>query len=356
MRRARVGALCLALLSTTTLGVVTRAAAQQGPVLKLNGAEIQIAGRVQTQFNTSPVDSVPSSEMILRRVRLEATIRVNKVVSGKVQPDFAGDRVALKDAYLKLDFSPAFQLLTGKAYRPFSLLEQTSSTRILPIERGVAIRGLEAADELEIVHSLGYSDRDIGLQVMGAPTRAPLGLSYAAAVLAGPITHRTGHKETYQYSARATVRPVKSATVGASWSNRAFARGTTATGFDIQRGNAYEIDTEIGTYAPGFHLLGELTHGDYNALDNSTFTGEHVWLAYRTKAVSPAVTALEPILRASNSTISGADKERGGTLLTPGFNVYFSPLNRVMVNYDVWFPEAGGGSQRSFKAQFQLAF
>jgi hypothetical protein len=144
--------------------------------------------------------------------------------------------------------------------------------------------------------------------------------------------------------------------VGASWSNRAFAKGTTATGFDIQRGNAYEIDTEIGTYAPGFHLLGELTHGDYNALDNSTFTGEHVWLAYRTKAVSPAVTALEPILRASNSTISGANKERGGTLLTPGFNVYFSPLNRVMVNYDVWFPEAGGGSQRSFKAQFQLAF
>jgi hypothetical protein len=355
MRRSRVGALCLALLSA---GTARAATAQQGtgPVLKLNGVEIQIAGRVQTQFNTSPIDSVPSSEMILRRVRLEAIIRVNKVVSGKVQPDFAGDRVTLKDAYLKLDFSPAFQVLTGKAYRPFSLLEQTSSTRILPIERGVLIRGLEAADQLEIIHSLGYSDRDIGLQVMGAPTGAPLGLSYAAAVLAGPLTHKTGHKETYQYSARATARPIKTMTVGASWSNRAFAKGTTATGFDIQRGNAYELDAELGTYAPGFHVLAEASHGDYDAIANTTFDGAQTWLAYRTKAVNTAVTALEPIFRASHSSISGASEERGGTLLTPGFNVYFSPLNRVMVNYDVWLPHAGGPSQRSFKAMFQLAF
>ncbi|MBW3628585.1 MAG: OprO/OprP family phosphate-selective porin [Gemmatimonadetes bacterium] len=354
MIRISVVRVCFA-MAAASLGA-TGAFAQTGPVLRVNAAEIQFNGRVQTQFNTSTAERVPASELILRRVRLEVTVRANRWVSGKVAPDFAGDRVSVKDAYLKLDLSPGFQLLSGKAYRPFSLIEQTSSTRILPIERGLAIRGLDAEDEYEIVHDLGYADRDIGVQVMGAPTGAPLGLSYAAGIFAGPLHRRTGSDATYQYVARATARPLDGVTLGAAWSNRAYADSAAGGRFDIQRGNAFEVDAEIGTYAPGFHAVGELAFGDYDRFDDSHFLGGQAWLAYRTGTVGSAISAVEPLVRASLSSIDAPGMDRGGTLLTPGVNVYFGGLNRMMANYDVWLPAGGGGAHRSFKAQFQMAF
>jgi hypothetical protein len=336
--------------------LATGAVAQTAPVLRVNAAEIQIGGRVPTQFNTTDAEGEPESEIILRRVRLEATVRVNRVVSGKVQPDFAGDRVSLKDAYLKLDFFPSFQMLAGKAFRPFGLIEPTSSVRILPIERGVLIRGVDAADQHVIVTELGYGERDIGLQVMGAPAGAPLGLSYAAGVFAGPLARRTGDESTYQYVARATATPLRGLAIGAAWSNRAFAETLDGGGFDLERGNAFEVDAEIGGYAPGFHAVGELSLGDYDRFDDSDFLGGQAWVAYRTGPVGDALSAVEPLFRASASAIDGPDEARGGTLLTPGINVYLGGLNRLMANYDVWLPEGDGPTRRSFKAQFQLAF
>ena len=346
-----------ALAGTTllALGATTASFAQTGPVLRVNAAEITFNGRVQTQFGTTDVPGEPSSELFLRRVRLEVTVRANRFVSGKLAPDFAGERVTMKDAYLKMDFHPALQLLAGKAYRPFSLIEQTSSVRILPIERGVVIRGLGALDEYGIVHLLGYADRDVGLQVMGAPAGAPLGLGYAAGVFSGPLSLLTGGQATYQYVARATARPLDGVTVGAAWSNRAFADSLGA-GADLERGNAFEADVEIGTYAPGFHALGEVSLGDFDPHEDSDFVGAQGWLAYRTGALSEAVSAVEPVFRASWSTIDGPAEERAGTLLTPGFNVYLGGLNRVMANLDVWMPNGSAPTRKSFKAQFQLAF
>ena len=136
---------------------------------------------------------------------------------------------------------------------------------------------------------------------------------------------------------------------------RAFADSVPG-GFDIERGNAFEVDAEVGTYAPGIHALGELAFGDYDRFADSDFMGASGWLAYRTGAVNAALAAIEPLVRASYSTIDGPREDRGGTLLTPGINFYFGGLNRVMANYDIWMPSGNGKTQRSFKTQFQLAF
>ena len=48
-------------------------------------------------------------------------------------------------------------------------------------------------------------------------------------------------------------------------------------------------------------------------------------------------------------------EEGGGTLVTPGVNLYLGGLNRIMFNWDFWNPLTGE-SQNSFKTQFQLAF
>jgi phosphate-selective porin O/P len=342
------------------LAFVTGASAQGIP-LRSGAMEVWINGRVQTQFNTTDVDDEPSTEIALRRVRLEAFVKVNDVVRGKIQPDFAGNRVTLRDAYLRIKLDTAFQVLAGQAHRPFSILEMTSSTRILPIERGVRIRGVSGAfDEYNLVSQLGYSDRDVGLQVLGSPAGAPLGLSYAAGYFNGPARAEAGAENTYQLAARLAVAPLPRVRVGAAWSSRDFAtsEGLPGEEVDVTRGNAWEVDLEYGSYAPGVHFVGEVTYGDFNPHVGSRFLGAQGWLAWRSDTVSATISAVEPVLRVSygDANVNDAgDESAGGTLLTPGVNLYLGGLNRIMFNYDLWNPLVGD-TRRSFKAQFQLAF
>lgn len=366
MPSIRARALLRGLLAAAVLAPAAASAQEerQGPVLKTNAVEIEINGRVHTQLNTTSVDGEQPSEILLRRVRLEARVKVNDVVSGKVQPDFAGDRVSLKDAYVRLTFDPAFEVLAGKAHRPFSTIEMTSSNRILPIERGLNIRGVENGfDQFSLVNGLRYSDRDIGLQVLGRPGGAPLGLSYQAGVFRGPLHGQVGAQDSYQFAARLGVQPASKLKLGAAWSSRQFAYET-VEGEDpeLERGHAFEVDAEWGAYAPGLHLLAELSMGDADPATGSEFKGAQGWVGWRSGALGSKVTGVEPIFRASYGALDlesedgGPDGELGGTLLTPGINVYFGPLNRIMLNYDLWSPRGDGESERSFKAQFQVAF
>lgn len=337
------------------------AAAQEslpGERLKFNAAEIEVGGRVQTQFNTTTEDTEPATQLFLRRVRLDVKVQVNDFVSGRIQPEFAG-RFSLKDAYLQLDFAPGLQVLAGNAHRPFSRLELTSSNRTPAIERGLAIRGVDGFDEYALVHDLDYSDRDVGVQIIGAPDGAPLGLGYAVGLFGGPLQGRVGNEGTFQIAARATVEPLEKVSVGAGWSSRDFSRSAVGDDFDLQRGNAFVVDAEYGSFAPGLHVLAELVTGDFDPFTGTEFTGAQGWLAYRTAPLSAKIFALEPTFRASRGDVDvgapGLD-ELGGTLLTPGFNLYFDRMNRFMINYDHWMPDGDGDSAGSFKAQFQMAF
>src|SRR5690606_35063414 len=157
--------------------------------------------------------------------------------------------VALRDAYVKLTLAPGFALLAGQAYKPFSLLEQTPSTRILPIERGARVRGMASSDAYGIFNGLRYSDRDIGVQVMGTPGFMPLGFTYQAGVFRGPLHGESPVQDSYQYAGRVTVQPHEVVRVGAGWSRRDF-RATPASEADpFDAGNAFEVDVEVGTFA-----------------------------------------------------------------------------------------------------------
>lgn len=359
-RRTRV----LAVTSACLLAVPVHA--QQGPspvVVKSGAVEIQIGGRVQTQFSTSTVDTVPATDLELRRLRLELLVKLNDVVSGRLQPDFApGNRVVMKDAWMRITLDPAFSILAGQAHRPFSPIPITSSTRILPIERGVRIRGLTGAfDEYNLVSELGYSERDVGLQVLGAPKRAPLGLTYQAGFFNGPARARARDRNTYQLAARVTATPVKNLRIGTAWSSLDFVRTSTTPGgtVDVRRGNAYEVDVEYGAYdRPGVHVVAETTYGDFQPFTGARFFGAQGWLAYRTPELRGKIKAVEPLMRASYGDANVNDRpvgNPGGLLLTPGVNLYLGGLSRVMFNWDFWNP-LEGESHNSFKTQFQVAF
>jgi hypothetical protein len=342
-------------LGLATAGLIQGASAQQtGPVLRTGAAEITVGGRVHTQFTTSSVDTVPVQEWVLRRIRLESTVKVNDVVGGRIQIDFAGNRVSIRDAYLTMDLDPALRILAGNANRPFGIMAQTSSNRMPFAERGVRIRGLEGAwDEHNLLLDLGYADRDLGLQVIGAPKGAPLGVFYAAAFTNGPARRPAVHDDTYQLSARAGVHPTPTTTLAGSWSRRDFVHGDTT-----DTGMAWALDGEIGHYAPGFHLVAEAAYGDFNPARDAHFAGVQGWLAYRTHELGGRIKHVEPALRVSHGdpdVEEDLDVANGGTLITPELNLYLGGLNRIMIGWDLWRQD-DGRRESSFKTQFQLAF
>ena len=347
------------LLLATLLLVPVSAVAQEPDGLRIgsDAIEIDVGGRLQTQFNTTTIATEAPSEVFLRRVRLELDVKLNDVVSGTLAPDFAGNEVSLKDAFVQLSFSPAVQVLVGQAYKPFGLMEQTSSTRILPIERGLRVRGLDAADEYEIVNSLEYSDRDIGLQVLGEPEFLPLGFAYQAGVFRGPLHGASNVDDSYQYAARVTAQPIDVVTIGGGWSSRHFLKSPGDASDPFVRGHAFEVDMEVGTFAPGLHMLGEIAFGDADPQADRDFFGAQGWVAWRSEPISSTVSAIEPIFRASYGD-PGDESVSEATLLTPGINIHFGGRNRFMVNYDFVLlgDDAADDTEGSFKAQMQLAF
>jgi hypothetical protein len=354
MRHAVLG-LSLAL----SFFLCTPAAAQEvdEPTFRFNAAELSIGGRVQTQLNTSSVDGVPPSELLIRRARLELAVEVSDRVSGVLVPDFAGDRISLKDAYLDLALSPAARLRAGNMKRPFGLLELTSSKRMPVIERGVRIRGLNALDEYAVLNRLEYSDRDVGLQLHGEVPGAPLSPGYAAGVFRGPLHGEVGAQDSYQFAARATIRPLPTLRLGAGWSAREFTDSIGETP-ELRRGDAFEVDVEYGAFDPGIHVLAELSTGELDPFTDARFRGGHLWLAYRTGAIGDLVRAFEPVVRISRSDLDDpvGNPASGGTLITPGLNVYVGPNDRIMLDYDVWRGEGAAPGASSFKAMLQLAF
>lgn len=343
----------VALLATLfSIALPAHAQTPAGTTVRTGGVELTVNARVHTQFNTTSVDSVPIQESLVRRAGLQIGMRADPRVSGRLQVEFAGDRARLGSAYVQLSFTPALQLIVGNAHRPFGLLVQTSSNRILPVERGTQIRGLPRVwDETALVARLGYANRDVGVQLEGAPVGAPLGLFYAVGIFNGPARDPEVRVGTHQVGARVGVRPGRNMAVAASWSRRDFVHGSRR-----EAGRAVAVDVEVGTYAPGLHLMAEAVAGDFNPIQGTRFAGAQAWLGYRSGPVASGIAHLEPTLRLSvgDPDRDGSAVTGGGVLFTPGLNVYLGGLNRVMLNYDVWTADSGQ-REHGGKVQFQLA-
>jgi hypothetical protein len=345
------------------------AGAQEAPPLRFTTRAVQVTvgGRVQTLFSTTDVDRAIPALWELRRVRLDFNIVANDLVRARIQPELSGGQVGIRDAFVQLNLSPAAQVLVGQTFRPFSLLGQMSTARILPIERGARIRGLDPLplEHYNLIGSLAYADRDIGLQLRGEPAGAPLGLTYAVGVFNGPLINAAGGRATYQLAARATARLAPDVRLGASWSRRDFGQAPTEDDplIPLRSGMAWEADLELGNFTRGPHLMAEVVHGTFNPFVDAQrhFRAAQLWAAYRTAARGPAAFQWEPVARVSYGRPDATEGDRaagraGGVLLTPGLNFYLGPLNRIMLNYDLWNPHGGGREARSFKAMIQMAF
>lgn len=333
------------------------------------GPTVTMGGLVQTQFNTSDRRGADRTELLLRRVRLSANARVSPLVSGRIQTELAGaaegGSAELNEAYVLFELAPALGVLVGKGGRPFGIIDATTAQNLVPIERGARFRGAQAVELYRALEALAYAGRSVGVQVLGEAA----GLTYAAGYFSGATGEEGTDADIRQLAARVQAEPVRGVLVGAAATSRAFARdappgldGDEATGADpsgeARRGAGYALDVQVGRYGrPGLHVLAEVVTGTLDPFRDHGFRGVQAWLAYRAPVAGGLLEAVEPMLRASSADLDGPLGASGGTLVTPGLNLYAAGDTRLALNADVFLPSEGdAGTLFAFRAQVQIAF
>jgi phosphate transport system substrate-binding protein len=321
--------------------------------------QITLTGRVHAQFDHTSVEAEPASEFLMRRVRFSADVRVNDLVSGRVQPDYGDGKLSLKDAWVRLNFAPQFRATVGQFKRPFDLFELTSSTQILVIERAGGVRGVDACagpggtcSFSRLTEKLQYADRDIGVQFSGASGS----FGYAASVTNGTGANTADENGAKSYTGRVTVSPLANLEIGANVAAHDYLDNGGVTETAI----AFGGDVEFGSFGQGFHAQAGFVTGDnwrnLGASGPSKFMAAQGIVTYKLPmAENPFVSHVEPVAR-----VSYADPDRDldadqGWLFTPGFVVHFTGRNKIAANIDVWSP-ATGDTEWSLRVQTYLHF
>lgn len=399
MRRLTVGLLggALALAAPMMAHAQTIDA---GPV------EVRLTGYAQIQWNTTSVDEtdiaggfgavgiddeIAWSTFETRRIRPTIEVVIDDWIVGKIQPDFALGDLDLQDAYMNLAVDDAFELRIGQFKKPFSTIELTSSSRLVPIERGARIRGLTdalrveldpddpvlthvdgdlvAGDQYELLDELGYVGRDIGIAAHGAFGR----LGYAAGIFNGSGADRRDENDGKSLAGRVRYAPTADwpLAVGAAASYRELRFDGTVDDTEVEAdvdGLAFEVDAEWGGFRrPGLHAILEGTlgrnfagrvidDGGAGRLDGATLLGVQGIAAWFEPRDGGRVEGIEPLLRVSYGDPSTERAGDGGLLVTPGINLYFFGRNRVMLNWDVFIAGGEFDTEHALRAMAQLHY
>jgi len=332
--------------------------------------EINLTGRVHTQWNSSSVEGELSNEFFIRRARITAEVVLNDVVSGKVQPDYGQGKLSLKDAYMKLKCSSNLSFRLGQFKRPFDLFELTSSTKILVVERTGKIRGASGFTSLSgMTEGNEYSDRDIGVEgtVKGPNGRFTLTAAVTNGLGANDVPHKTsGAIGEKQFTGRAVIRPVegKDLAIGLSGSARphTVSDSTAATTADlsVEYSPAVMLDLECGNFKRGLHVQAGGVWGENweaNQDDPPTFLAGQVIASFREPIDNAYFEAIEPLFRASYADPDSDTDDDAGILLTPGVQLFLIGRNKLALNLDVFLPQNSDlDTEYSIKAQSSVHF
>ena len=320
---------------------------------------LTLTGRVHAQYRTTSVDGPLSSEFLIRRARFGVNATIGDLIYGRVEPDYAVGKISLKDAYLRLNFDPAFRMSFGQFKRAFDIFQLYSSTQILTIERAGLVPGVESClvtvcSWTALSVGLGYSDRDIGVLLDGRPTER---VDYRVSFTNGTGANKQDENGTKSYAGRVVVQATTNVRLGGNLSVHDYLDEITANEYAI----AYGGDLEIGRYGDEFHLQAGLMGGenwrdlDANG-DPATFVAAQGIVSYLIPVESDrGFSGVEPHFRAGwadpNTDAAGA----GGWLFTPGVALRLTGRNKLLANIDVWSPSTGD-TEWSFKFQSNLHF
>ena len=368
MRRLRLlgAVLCLAPGGPGTLAGQAEISARD--------AQIRFGGRLHSQLATSSSAKGKSTDFFTRRARLTLDVRVSPLLDARVQPDFGGGELELKDAYFRLNFDRGFRLSVGQFKRAFDIYELDSSTDVVVVERTGRIDGVDGCAGLggtcalsRFTEKLAYAGRDIGLKAHGSLGER---VSYMATLTNGTGTGGSDENSGKSLAGRGSVRLAEGVVVSANVSRHDFV----LEAGDSRTATAFGGDLEIGRFRSGTHLQAGLVAGGNwrlatpSASEIPRFLTWQAILSRYFPLGGERFEAVEPAIRASWGDPDRAVGDDGGLLLTPGLFLYVKGKNRIGANLDIYRPgpetgEAGDGpdpatrrSEFSFKLQTYLYY
>lgn len=372
-------------------------------------ANIRVSGRVQTQFTAVSGDSTlnfntstaVTSGFDVRRLRIQADVRIGENVNLVVQPSFEMGALRMRDAYLRVllarTATSGLGLTIGQEKRPFNRLELTSSNNLLSIERGARLRGFTGAvAQNNLLEENGYIAHDIGasLDAWALENRVAVKVGFANG--SGESAQDVNNAKAFGVRATATVirdaeqLPVLRVGAAMMAKDRAVcltaAAACAAGGYapdSSYRSTAFALDAEWGDFRPGLHVIFDFATGDHlpaaytsatgrntgnfrpNIGDSAiaTFRSLHAVGGWRWQLADPAGTrlikTLEPALRVDLTDPDTDASNDAGTLITPVLNVYFSQTTLMRAGVDFYrYRDAAGAAQsvRAFRVSWQANF
>jgi hypothetical protein len=343
VRRGAIQATLLALAATPVAGQTTY-------------PNVKVSGRLQTQlyyFDNEDYNPI-SSDLFVRRARIEAKGNITERLSFFIQPSYEGGRssgVRLRDAWIDLSLTKpgeqtAFILRTGQEKRPFSRYELTSSNNLPSIERGAG-DGLVKSQGNNIFEASGFLAHDVGASAR-VERRLDSGrmLALVAGLYTGSGESKKDANSSKSYGIRATADLVSKLSLGGSY----FSHDGIAGADSAYRNNGYGFDAQWSKVGePGIFALAEYLRGE-NATDHDlTMSDIQVVAAYNIRMKKPdaLLYAIEPSLRfdlADPDTDTGDD---GSRLFTAVLGFYFSSRAQWRVAFENQSFEASGASSIS---------
>ena len=347
------------------VAVIVFAASLSTPVTALGQTEIQaraatitIGGRLHVQSTTSTAEAT-SPDFFLRRARVFVGIEITDFFEARLLPDFAGGKVALQDAYVSLNFDPAFVVAVGQLKRASEVFELSSSTQLPVIERDGRVPGAGECTGTggvctfsRFMQKLAYSERDMGLRIAGSVER----FSYMATMTNGTGVNVKDENDSKSYSGRATIEVADDVEIGAFVGLHDY---PDATG-DTDYGTAFGADLDWGRWYEGLHLQAAVVGGDnWKEIDASGdpvhfLTGQAI-LTYYIPVDSDRWAGVEPLTRISWGDPDTDVADDAAWLITPGLSFFVSGRNKIGTNLDVYLPQEGD-SELSIKVQAFLYF
>jgi hypothetical protein len=362
--------------------VPLRAQEDEGPgeVVPALARTIRLEGQLQFQGSTTSVDEATDLDLDLRRIRLAATGKTGDF-TGVLQAEFESARARVRDAYLDVEVSPVLGLRVGQFKVPFNGIEMVSSKRLLLIERGVRIRGVDALTTSSFLVSSRLAARHRGVQATVEPGGGRVTLQGGAWLGSGEGSEEDDGKMA---AARLEVRVLPAGdgadgtplVVGLAGVTNGFfgepsdtlvvAGADTALLEDPSYAAAGELWVELGEYgAPGLHVQANAIAGG-NPLDPEvvgpdeielpSFLGLQLWMEWLVPRPEGGLSAWGPVFRLDRFDPDTGAGDDAVFLVTPGLNLYFGPALRAQLDYDLLVPESDGRTESAFRAQAQLLF
>ncbi len=330
-------------------------------------AQIRFGGRLHSQLATSSAEEGKATDFFTRRARFTLDIRVSPLLDARVQPDFGGGKLELKDAYFRLDFDRSFRLSVGQFKRAFDLFELDSSTDIVVVERTGRIDGVGGCAGPDgpcslsrFTEKLAYADRDIGVKTDGSLGER---VSYSATLTNGTGTGGSDENSGKSLAGRVSIRLAEGVAVAANVSRHDFVFETG----DSEAATAFGGDLDVGRFRNGTHLQIGLIGGENWRLATPSASRIPRFLTWQTilsryfPLERERFEAVEPVFRASWGDPNRGEGNDSGFLVTPGLFLYVKGKNRIGANVDIYrsASETTSGSEKtefSFKLQTYLYY